>query len=100
MKKLVVMGFLGTQLDSGLSPARWEKWRPTVSLAQHEDLVIDRLELFHDVRSTALARQVQADYAQLSPTTEVKLVEMSLADPWDFGEVYTAAVRLDAGLPL
>lgn len=99
MKKLVVIGFLGTQLDSGLSPTRWEKWRPTVSLAQHEDLVIDRLELFHDVRSTALARQVQADYAQLSPTTEVKLVEMSLANPWDFGEVYTALYDWAAAYP-
>jgi transcriptional regulatory protein RtcR len=99
MKKLVVIGFLGTQLDSGLSPTRWEKWRPTVSLAQHDDLVIDRLELFHDARSTALARQVQADYAQLSPTTEVKLVEMNLANPWDFGEVYTALYDWAAAYP-
>lgn len=90
MKKLVVIGFLGTQLDSGTSPARWEKWRPTVSLAQQEDLLVDRLELFHDVRSSALARQVQSDFLQLSPTTEVKLVEMNLSNPWDFGEVYTA----------
>ena len=99
MKKTIVIGFLGTQLDSGLSPTRWEKWRPTVSLAQHEDLVIDRLELFHDVRSTVLARQVQADYAQLSPTTEVNLVEMSLANPWDFGEVYTALYDWAAAYP-
>ncbi len=99
MKKTVVIGFLGTQLDSGLSPTRWEKWRPTVSLAQHEDLVIDRLELFHDARSTALARQVQGDYAQLSPATEVKLVEMNLANPWDFGEVYTALYDWAAAYP-
>jgi transcriptional regulatory protein RtcR len=99
MKKTVVIGFLGTQLDSGLSPTRWEKWRPTVSLAQHEDLVIDRLELFHDARSTALARQVQADYAQLSPTTEVQLIEMNLANPWDFGEVYTALYDWTAAYP-
>ncbi len=99
MKKLVVIGFLGTQLDSGLSPTRWEKWRPTVSLAQHEDLVVDRLELFHDARSTALARQVQSDYAQLSPGTEVKLVEMNLANPWDFGEVYTALYDWAAAYP-
>jgi transcriptional regulatory protein RtcR len=90
MKKTVVIGFLGTQLDSGLSPARWEKWRPTVSLAQHDDLVIDRLELFHDRRSISLAQQVREDFVQQSPSTEVKLVEMNLANPWDFGEVYTA----------
>lgn len=90
MKKTVVIGFLGTQLDSGLSPARWEKWRPTVSLAQHDDLVIDRLELFHDRRSISLAQQVREDFIQQSPSTEVKLVEMNLTNPWDFGEVYAA----------
>ena len=90
MKKTVVIGFLGTQLDSGLSPTRWEKWRPTVSLAQHEDLQVDRLELLHDARSSTLAQQVRADFVQMSPGTEVKLVEMNLTNPWDFGEVYTA----------
>ena len=90
MKRKVVIGFLGTQLDSGLSNTRWEKWRPTVSLAQHDDLQIDRLELMHDVRNLALAQRVQADFVQLSPATEVRLVEMNLANPWDFGEVYGA----------
>jgi transcriptional regulatory protein RtcR len=90
MKRKVVIGFLGTQLDSGLSNTRWEKWRPTVSLAQHDDLQMDRLELMHDVRNLALAQRVQADVTQLSPTTEVRLIEMNLANPWDFGEVYGA----------
>jgi transcriptional regulatory protein RtcR len=90
MKKKVVMGFLGTQLDSGLSASRWEKWRPTVSIAQHEDLIVDRLELMHDVRNKAMAERVRDDVVQLSPGTEVRLVEMNLANPWDFGEVYGA----------
>jgi transcriptional regulatory protein RtcR len=90
MKRKVVIGFLGIQLDSGLSNTRWEKWRPTVSLAQHNELQIDRLELMHDVRNLALAQRVQADIAQLSPATAVRLVEMNLANPWDFGEVYGA----------
>ncbi|MES2942306.1 MAG: RNA repair transcriptional activator RtcR family protein, partial [Pseudomonadota bacterium] len=88
IRKKVVQGFLGTQLDSGSSAARWERWRPTVSLAQHDDLLIDRLELLHDVRYTAMAHQVRDDFLQLSPGTEVKLVEMNFANPWDFGEVY------------
>ncbi len=88
MRKTVVIGFLGTKLDAGQSATRWEKWRPTVSLAQHEDLLVDRLELFYDVRSTALAEQVRADYLQLSPETQVNLVDMSMTNPWDFGEVY------------
>ena len=90
MKKKVVMGFLGTQLDSGLGSGRWEKWRPTVSIAQHEDLVVDRLELMHDARNKPLAERVRDDVVQLSPGTEVRLVEMNLANPWDFGEVYGA----------
>jgi transcriptional regulatory protein RtcR len=90
MKKKVVIGFLGTQLDSGLGSGRWEKWRPTVSIAQHEDLIVDRLELMHDSRNKALAERVRDDVVQLSPGTEVRLVEMNLANPWDFGEVYGA----------
>ena len=90
MKRKVVIGFLGTQLDSGLGAARWEKWRPTVSLAQHDDLMVDRLELLHDARNEALAQRVRDDIAQLSPGTEIRLIEMNLANPWDFGEVYGA----------
>lgn len=89
-KRKVVIGFLGTQLDSGLGAARWEKWRPTVALAQHEDLVVDRLELLHDLRYLSLAQRVKEDVEQLSPTTEVRLQEMNFVNPWDFGEVYGA----------
>ena len=39
-KPIVVIGFLGTQLDAGQGTGRWEKWRPTVSLAQHDDMVV------------------------------------------------------------
>ncbi len=89
-KKTVVIGFLGSQLDSGQGAGRWEKWRPTVSLVQHEDAVVDRLELLHHPRHEELARQVKRDIAQVSPETEVRLIELALEDPWDFGEVYTA----------
>ena len=99
MKKNVVIGFLGSQLDSGQSPARWEKWRPTVSLTQHDDLVIDRLELFHDRRHSALAQLVRQDIAHTSPACEVSLVEMNLANPWDFGEVYAALYDWSATYP-
>ena len=61
-----------------------------MSLAQHDDLAIDRLELFHDRRSSSLAQQVRDDFIQQSPNTQVNLVEMNLVNPWDFGEVYTA----------
>ncbi|HJV93684.1 MAG TPA: RNA repair transcriptional activator RtcR family protein, partial [Azonexus sp.] len=56
MKKTVVIGFLGSQLDyAGKGAARWEKWRPTVALCQQENLLVHRLELLHDLRNRGLA---------------------------------------------
>jgi transcriptional regulatory protein RtcR len=86
--KTVVIGFLGSQLDAGLGAGRWEKWRPTVSLVQHEDTVIDRLELLHAPQHAAIAQQVCNDIGTVSPETEVRLVPMETRDAWDFGEVY------------
>ena len=88
-KSTVVIGFLGTQLDAGQGAGRWNKWRPTVSLAQHEDMVVSRMELLYTLRHKALAELVKADIATVSPETTVNLVPLDLADPWDFGEVYT-----------
>jgi len=85
----VVIGFLGTTMDAG-KENRWERWRPTVALCQHEDFVVDRLELIHDNHATALAERVTADIAQVSPETQVRAHLMNLADPWDFQEVYGA----------
>ena len=87
-KNKVVIGFLGTQLDSGRGAGRWEKWRPTVSLVQHEDVVIERLELLYTPPHQDLAQQVRADMVIASPETTVNLVPLPIADPWDFGEVY------------
>jgi len=89
-KKNVVIGFMGTQLDAGQGPGRWEKWRPTISLVQHEDTLIHRLELLYPTRHEALAQVLLRDIASVSPDTEVHLVAMDIADPWDFGEVYAA----------
>ena len=87
-KRNVVIGFLGSQLDAGQGAGRWEKWRPTLSLTQHEDTVIHRLELFHATQHAGLALQLRKDIATVSPETVVNLVTMDTADPWDFGEVY------------
>lgn len=89
MKPIVVIGFLGTQLDAGQGAGRWNKWRPTVSLAQHDDMVVARIELLHTRKHTALAEVVKADIDAVSPETTVNLVPFDLEDPWDFGEVYT-----------
>ena len=90
MKKTVVIGFLGTQLDyGGKGSTRWEKWRPSVALCQQQDLLVSRLELLHDARSRGLAERIALDIATISPETEVRRVEVELRDPWDFEEVYT-----------
>lgn len=89
-KRQVAIGFLGTNLDAGKWDNRWERWRPTVALCQHEDLVIDRLELLHDHHGTALAQRVARDIALVSPETQVRFHVVNLHDPWDFQEVYGA----------
>ncbi|TAG68298.1 MAG: sigma 54-dependent transcriptional regulator, partial [Burkholderiales bacterium] len=90
MKPTVIIAFLGTQLDAGGGAGRWEKWRPTVALTQHEDLAVSRLELLYPPSQLQLAERVKGDIASTSPATAVNLVEFPLADPWDFGEVYSA----------
>lgn len=89
-KDTVVIGFLGSQLDGGQGAGRWDKWRPSVSLVQHEDLLVKRIELLHGPQHLALAQQVSRDIAATSPGTEVRLVSLSVANPWDFGEMYAA----------
>ncbi|HEY6095303.1 MAG TPA: RNA repair transcriptional activator RtcR [Gallionellaceae bacterium] len=99
-KRLVVFGFLGTQLDhGGKGMGRWEKWRPSVALCQQEDLLVSRFELLHDARSTALAERVSRDIASVSPETEVRRVQIELRDPWDFEEVYTMLHDLARSYP-
>ncbi|WP_067065419.1 RNA repair transcriptional activator RtcR [Roseateles chitosanitabidus] len=89
-KKNVAIGYLGSQLDGGMGPGRWEKWRPTISLVSQPDVVVHRLELFHAPQHLALGRLLRDDMAKLSPETEVRLIEMAVEDPWDFGEVYAS----------
>ena len=72
VKRTVVIGFLGTQLDNGRGAARWEKWRPSVALTQHEDKIIDRFELLYAGEQFAsLVRQVSQDIASVSPETRL-----------------------------
>jgi transcriptional regulatory protein RtcR len=86
--KNVVIGFLGSTLDAGGSAARWEKWRPTVSVCQHEDLLVHRLELLYSPPFHKLAEQIVEDIGSASPETTVNLHSVDPRDPWDFQEVY------------
>ncbi len=84
----VVVGLLGPVLDKGSHARRWERWRPTVSVCQHEELLIARFELLVESKFRKLAEQVVADIKTVSPETEVRLHEVKWNDPWDFEEVY------------
>ena len=87
--KTVVIGMLGTNLDRrGRGAKRWNLWRPTVSLCQHDDFVVDRLELLLEKRHEALADQVARDIESISPETEVAKHFIEQEDPWDFANVY------------
>ncbi len=90
MKRRVVIGFLGTTLDQGKNPDRWQRWRPSIALCQHDDFQIDRFELLHGRTHTALAERIEKDIRQVSPATRVVRRHIEFKDPWDFEEVYSA----------
>lgn len=88
VKRIVVIGFIGTQLDSGKGSARWEKWRPSVAMTQHEDLVISRFDLLHTGKHDELVSRLTQDIGSVSPETQVVEHNLPIADPWDFEDVY------------
>ena len=90
MKRNVAIGFLGINLDNGKGAGRWERWRPTVDLCRQDDFIIHRFELLADPKYMAIAEQVKADIALVSPDTTVVINEMEIHNPWDLEEVYEA----------
>lgn len=84
----VTVSLLGPTLDRADGPGRWERWRPNVSLCQHEDRVVHRLDLLHQRRFAGLAEATAADVALVSPETRVVLHPLEMARPWDFEAVF------------
>src|SRR5262245_26219015 len=89
-KEYVVIGLLGPVLDSGKGAERWDKWRPTVALCRHENLLIRRLELLYQRKFAPLAETLIADIRAVSPETTACGHLIEFDDPWDFEEVYAA----------
>ena len=87
-KKTVVIGLLGTVLDNRKGKRRWDRWRPTVSIGQHDDLYVDRLEILHQSNFSEIANIVKEDFEQVSPHSRVNLHEVLFSKPWDFETVY------------
>ena len=90
MKNTVIIGLLGPTLDMGKQSKRWERWRPTVALCQHEDLLVSRFELLYQKRFKSLQDRVVKDIKHISPETEVVSYAVDFRDPWDLEEVYAA----------
>src|SRR5687767_6439116 len=89
-KQTIVIGLVGAVIDQGTGPGRWEKWRPTVAVCQHEDLLVSRFELLYQEPFEKIARQLVVDIAAVSPETEVRLHRVDMSNAWDFEEVYGA----------
>lgn len=54
----------------------------------HNDLEVDRFELIVQPGYKRLAKQVSEDIVRVSPSTQVRLHEVSMERPWDFQLVY------------
>lgn len=89
-KEKVLIGIVGSHLDSGFHKERWNKWRPTVSLNQQPDLKFSRCELIHSPEHKDVAGCVAADIRRVSEGTKTYLHEQPVKDPWDLEEVYGA----------
>ncbi|MBN1203797.1 MAG: RNA repair transcriptional activator RtcR [Myxococcaceae bacterium] len=98
-RKTVVIGMLGTTIDQGQGPRRWERWRPTVALCQQEDLLVDRLELLYPASATLLAATVTEDIHQVSPDTQVRGAVVDIRNPWDLEQVYGALLDYARAYP-
>ncbi len=98
-KRLVVFGLIGSVVDVGKGVDRWERWRPTVSMFQHADLLIDRFELICEPKFCALADVVCVDIASLSPETVIRRHPLQFDDPWDFQSVYATLHELARTYP-
>lgn len=98
-KPLVVIGLLGPTLDAGKGASRWDHWRPTISLFQHEDLFISRIELLHQTQFSELASILRDDIQRLSPDSQFNSISIEFDDAWDFESVYAALLDFAQSYP-
>jgi transcriptional regulatory protein RtcR len=99
VRRTVVFGLVGSVLDAGQGAERWERWRPTLSLCQHEELLVHRLELMSQARYARLVDRLVADIRSVSPETEVRRHAIEMPDPWDFEQVFEALHRFAVAYP-
>lgn len=99
MIKNVVIGLVGVNLDNrGKGEKRWESWRPSISIFQHEDFLVNRFILLYQKRQQKLVEQIKEDIEVISPETEFELHKVTMRDPWDFQDVYGDLLDFADGL--
>jgi len=86
--KNVVIGLFGQNLDRSLGKNRWKRWRPSLSILMHEDMIIDRFELLVQTRHRPIHESLVEDMRQISPETNIQKHDIDFKDPWDFEDVF------------
>ena len=89
-KPLVIIGILGSTLDSGKKPRRMERWRPTIACISQPDMPVSRFELLYHPEHEILRRQVSYDMQDIAPEMTLNHHKLTVSDPWDFESVYGA----------
>ena len=79
----IVYTFLAVVLDQ-----KKNRWRPTIALATSPELRIDELHLLWQSQYRELMEDILAELKETAPGVKVIPHAMTLADPWDFEEVY------------
>ncbi len=99
MKPTVIISNLGVNLDRPTGAQRWERWRPTVSLFQQDDLEPDHLVMLHASKFGKLADVVETDVCTVAPNARVERITVNQRDPWDFAEVYASLLDFAESYP-
>lgn len=95
----VIIGLLGSVMDAGRGPERWERWRPTISCCQHDDLLPARFELLYQRDFITLSQAIEEDVRTVSPETQLTRHLVPIDNAWDFEQVYTALHDWAAAYP-
>jgi|JI10StandDraft_1071094.scaffolds.fasta_scaffold92369_2 transcriptional regulatory protein RtcR len=98
-RSTVVIGLFGTVLDSAEGPRRWDRWRPSISICQHDDLIVSRFELLHDAHSKAKVQALEKDIRSVSPETKVVPHQIAFGDAWGFESVFETLHRFASSYP-
>lgn len=83
-------------LDRGRKEKRWERWRPSVAIAELPELHVERVDLLCDADDLALAEIVAADLAMVLPGATVEVHALTCGPERSFAE---AERSLDAWIP-